>query len=174
MSFRVEKATPNDAAALGVLAAKTYTETFGYLYRPEDLACHLEAGCSEEFFKEALKKDVVFVIRDRGQLIAYAKVGKVGLPIVDCDPAARELHRIYIDTSYQHKGLGAMLMEEILSLDMMRQAPQIYLGVWENNFKAQRFYTRYGFRPIGEYQYMVGKHSDRDLIYARVRQDSLL
>ncbi|TQU30377.1 GNAT family N-acetyltransferase, partial [Xanthomonas perforans] len=34
---RIRRATPDDAEALSLLAAQTFTETFGHLYPEEDL-----------------------------------------------------------------------------------------------------------------------------------------
>ena len=39
---RIRRATPDDAEALSLLAARTFTETFGHLYPEEDLRGFLE------------------------------------------------------------------------------------------------------------------------------------
>jgi hypothetical protein len=41
MSIRLRPAVPEDAAALGQLAADAFVAAFGHLYRPEDLAAFL-------------------------------------------------------------------------------------------------------------------------------------
>jgi ribosomal protein S18 acetylase RimI-like enzyme len=44
-------------------------------------------------------------------------------------------------------------------------AAALWLSVWENNERAQRFYKRYGFEHVGEHKFMVGNTADRDFIW---------
>jgi RimJ/RimL family protein N-acetyltransferase len=45
-----------------------------------------------------------------------------------------------------------------------RGATRIYLTVFIENHRARRFYDRYGFVPVGRYDFMVGSHADEDII----------
>ena len=45
-----------------------------------------------------------------------------------------------------------------------RGAGEIYLSVFVDNHRARRFYERYGFEPVGRYDFMVGTHADEDII----------
>jgi len=63
------------------------------------------------------------------------------------------------------RGVAAALMEDAIAWARSRGAPALYLSVWENNERAQRFYRRYGFRHVGEHAFMVGRVRDRDLIW---------
>ncbi len=44
----------------------------------------------------------------------------------------------------------------------------IYIGVWSENYRAQRFYQRRGFEWCGEYLYVVGDARDREWILREV------
>lgn len=46
--MRIRQAQPDDVDLLSELSTRTFTETFGHLYRPEDLAHHLEHAYSVE------------------------------------------------------------------------------------------------------------------------------
>lgn len=153
-----------DLRPLADLAAKTFTDTFGHLYHTDDLKAHLEKAFSLPFFEDSLEKDHILIAEEQGQIAGYAKFGDVGLPI-DHDPQAdQELHRLYIDKPYLGKGIAPLLMTEMMKIPSMQQAKTIYLGVWENNSRAQKFYQKYGFEKIGEYDYPVGNHIDREWI----------
>ena len=60
-------------------------------------------------------------------------------------------------------------MDAALSHPLMNCAENIYLGVWEHNLGAQRFYKSYGFNEVGEYLFEVesGTPADRELIMLR-------
>ena len=76
---------------------------------------------------------------------------------------------MYVDKEYQGRGLGKALMLHILSLPRIATASMVYLGVWEENIRAQSLYRQYGFEPVGKYLYQVGDQYDREIIMARKR-----
>ena len=43
----------------------------------------------------------------------------------------------------------------------------LWIGVWSENLGAQRFYARYGFHKVGEYEFPVGETRDREFILRR-------
>jgi ribosomal protein S18 acetylase RimI-like enzyme len=51
-------------------------------------------------------------------------------------------------------------------LDSQSRVP-LYVGVWSENYGAQRFYARYGFRKVGEYGFPVGTTVDHEFILKR-------
>jgi len=165
------QSTRDDCEALASFAARMFSETFGHLYRPENLAAHLRQKFSPEYFAASLEMgDTILLLHDEARLIGYAKVGTVGLPVKPPIPkGAQEIQRVYIDREYQGRGLGKALMLHILSLPRIITAPVVYLGVWEENLRAQHLYTLYGFAPFGRYLYQVGDQSDREIIMARTR-----
>jgi ribosomal protein S18 acetylase RimI-like enzyme len=56
-------------------------------------------------------------------------------------------------------------MDDCLAWARGKGAKTLYLSVWENNHRAQRFYQRYGFKHLGEHKFMVGNSADRDFIW---------
>jgi len=164
MTLPIRHATPNDATALAILGARLFSENFAYLYDPRDLAAFLAESYSPEYFLQELKHCTILLAMDGADIAAYAKLGALSLPAPAPKKGAAELHRLYIASGYQGQGLGHAMMQEILSQPCMKAASEIYLGVWENNFRAQKFYAGYGFLVVGEYLYPVGGHRDRELI----------
>ena len=165
------EATPDDCEAIAALAEKTFVDAFGHLYRPENRQAHVAEKFSSEFFRAALAEgDTILMLHDAQRLIGYAKVGHLALPVKPPIPrGAQEIHRVYIDKEFQGRGLGKALMLHILSLPRIASASAVYLGVWEENLRAQHLYTLYGFAPVGKYLYQVGDQADNEIIMARVR-----
>lgn len=164
--MQIVAATADDAEAISQVAKRGYADTFGHLYTPENLSYHLDKTCSPEYFRQAMAEgDVILLAKVGGAVAGYVKAGRLGLPVDDSQ--AMELHRLYVLEPYQGRAIGKALMEAALARPPLEDAKVIYLGVWENNLKAQAFYARYGFVEAGEYTYWVGSHADRELIYKR-------
>jgi ribosomal protein S18 acetylase RimI-like enzyme len=170
MKFTTRPAKLEDCDALATFAARTFSKNFGHLYDPKDLERHLQKTCSADFFRESLKNDRLFISLDQDRIIGYVKAGKLSIPFGQAGEGAFEIHRLYVDEQYQRQRVGNTLMQSVLRLPEMQEADEIYLGVWENNYRAQAFYARHGFEVVGEYPYYVGTHIDRELIMRRARQ----
>lgn len=160
-----------ELSALEELARQCFVETFGHLYKSEDLEQHLSNTCSIEYFAEALSQgDKILIMKEGDALVGYAKYGHVRLPLKTLpDKNDREIHRLYVLASQHGKQLGGQLMEAMLADSQMQIAAVIYLGVWSENNKAQRFYQRYGFERCSEYIYYVGNHADDEFIMKRIK-----
>ena len=62
---------------------------------------------------------------------------------------AIELKRLYILKEFQGKGIAQQLMDAYLNYAIQNKYEVAWLGVWEYNFKAQKFYGKYGFEYSG-------------------------
>lgn len=167
-TFTVRRATEEDAAALAHLAEATFTETFGHLYPPEDLAAYVASAYNENGCREALADPRMaywLAEADRAPL-GFALAGYCKLPVEGLELGAGELRQLYVRSAYQNQGVGARLFDAALSWLESHYSP-LYIGVWSKNLGAQRFYGRYGFAKVGEYGFPVGKTVDREFILRR-------
>lgn len=89
------------------------------------------------------------------------------LPHPDVAPGDGEVQRLYILQGYQGGGRGTALLRTALDW-LERDGPRtLWIGVWSENYGAQRFYARHGFEIVGDYSFMVGDHADHELITRR-------
>jgi len=165
----IRRATIEDAPVLSDLAARTFTETFGYLYPPEDLAAFLadayEVGKQRTIL--AHPDYAVWLLEDEGAAIGHAAAGPCGLPHADVRPGDGELKRLYVLASHQNGGWGGRLFAEAERW-LLRDGPRtLWIGVWSENVGAQRFYARHGFERVGGYKFPVGKTLDDEFILRR-------
>lgn len=157
-------ATLDDAPALSELGARTFTETFGHLYSPENLAAFLTTHAVENWREQLASDDFsVLVVEEDGALVGYAKVGPPSLPFVPQGNPI-ELRQIYLLKAWQGKGLAEPMIAWVLDQARSRGADELYLSVFTDNHRARRFYARYGFTEVGPYKFMVGTHADEDII----------
>lgn len=157
-------AIPDDAPLLADLGRRTFTETFGHLYRPEDLAAFLLNHDSPRWREEL--SDRAFSVRlafDGAQPAGYAKVGPPSLPFKPIGVAA-ELRQLYVLKPWQGSGVARSLMAWVIEEARRRGAEHLYLSVFTDNHRARRFYVRHGFAEVGPYAFKVGNHVDEDIV----------
>lgn len=170
MTITYRQPTKQDIPALAHFAARMFSENFGYLYQQEHLSDHLQATCSEAYFTRMLDEAHLLIACDDEEIIGYAKWGVLELPVENPITPNSEIHRLYVDSTYQSQRIGHHLMQRML--ESLEDKPAVYLGVWSENDGAQRFYQRYGFTKYGEYNYMVGPHADHEFIFIRKNDKS--
>jgi ribosomal protein S18 acetylase RimI-like enzyme len=164
MTVTYRDATPADAHLLPDLFRTSFTDTFGHLYDPQDLAAFLADFTEEAWRAELRQPDLkIRLAEEDGQVVGFAKVGDPTLP-ADLRGPTIELRQFYILTPWQGRGVAAELMAWALAEGRARGAEDMILSVYIDNHRAKRFYARYGFEVIGDYAFMVGNHADEDLI----------
>ncbi|WP_411834168.1 GNAT family N-acetyltransferase [Pseudoxanthomonas mexicana] len=165
----LRRATVDDAPVLSDLAARTFTETFGHLYPPQDLAFFLADAYAVDKQRTILAHPdyAVWLLEDDGVAVGHAAAGPCGLPHPQVAPGDGELKRLYLLKPYQNGGHGSRLFRAALDW-LLRDGPRtLWIGVWSQNFGAQRFYARHGFEKVGQYLFPVGETRDDEFILRR-------
>jgi ribosomal protein S18 acetylase RimI-like enzyme len=153
-----------DLPTIDRLYRTCFIDTFGSLYAAEDLAAFLGDFTQESWAAQFSDPAYAFRIGEiDGRPAGYAKLGPLKLPAQPSGPAA-ELHQLYVLKSAHGSGMGQQLMDWVVESAKRRGAGELYLSVFTENHRAQRFYRRYGFEPVGPYKFMVGNHADEDVI----------
>ena len=165
----IRRATVEDAPLLSELAARTFTETFGHLYPPQDLQAFLADAYAVDKQRIILAHPdyAVWLLEDDGVAVGHAAAGPCGLPHPQVAPGDGELKRLYVLKSHQNDGWGARLFDTALAWLQGDGPRTLWIGVWSENFGAQRFYARYGFERVGEYEFPVGQIRDLEFILRR-------
>ncbi len=83
------------------------------------------------------------------------------------EPRAGEIRQLYVLATHQNQRLGAKLLDVAFAWLTEQKFSPLYIGVWSQNYGAQRFYGRYGFTKVGEYGFPVGKTVDHEFILKR-------
>ena len=165
----IRRATVADAAALARLTELTFTETFGHLYPPEDLAGFISSTCTPETCRKVLEdaRMAAWIVGPEGSPpVGFVVAGYCKLPVQNLEPTAGELRQLYVLSSHQNQRLGSKLFDVAIAWLEANYSP-LYIGVWSENFGAQRFYGRQGFAKVGEYGFPVGKTVDQEFILKR-------
>lgn len=156
--------TTEDVAAIDRVFRQSFCDTFAHLYRPADLESFLARFTAEAWTEEMRDPRFAFrVAQAGGEVVGYAKLGPLVLPVDAAEPAA-ELRQIYILKEWHGRGIAAALMDWAIGEARRRGCRELYLTVYVDNHRARRVYDRYGFVPVGPYHFMVGEQADEDII----------
>jgi len=163
--YTYRDATADDAEALSAFARDTWVATFGHQYPPHDLRAFLDAKFSADIQRREIADANTryrLAFDDQG-LAGYCMMGALDMPVDDA--RGLELHRLYLHQRAKGAGVGDALLRETIAWAKGKGASALYLSVWENNERAQRFYRRYGFEDHSEWDFMVGSVADCDYIW---------
>lgn len=153
-----------EASLLRELEIETYRETFSSYIQEEDLNHYFSNELSLEQIKkdlEELMSETYFVLKDE-KAVGFLKFNWGEAQTEKELEDAFEIHRIYLLKAYQGEGLGKEMFDFALKQAVERDFTWAWLGVWERNFKAQAFYSQYGFEKFSEHEYVTGNTVDTD------------
>lgn len=155
-----------DAPALSHFGRQTFCDTFAHLYKPQDLSAYLNRVYTPAIFLTdmATPGTEFRIAESSGKIIGFCKIGPVTVPLHPVPPRSIELRQLYVDRAFHGSGVAATLMAWALDRAFARDCETVYLSVYAENHRAQRFYQRHGFTVIGQYKFMVGQQADDELI----------
>jgi diamine N-acetyltransferase len=172
--WRLRPATAADAASLAAFAETMFRDTFSAANTPDDMDAYC-AGAFGEALQRAEIEDTALstvLAEDSGRLVGYVQFGAGDAPACVSPPPAWELRRLYVAPESKGSGLARELTARAVSGALAGGAASLWLGVWERNPRAIRFYEKAGFKVVGEHTFQLGRDPQRDLIMTRPALDA--
>ena len=162
----LKKCTETDVDILRSLLTKTFSDTFAHLNTPENMELYLNQAFAREQILEELENQnsAFYLIYQDGSPAGCLKVNEAAAQTEIGDPHSLEIERIYVAKEFQGTGIGGRLMDEAVRLASEQKKEYIWLGVWEKNERAIRFYERKGFYRTGSHTFTVGNDEQTDYI----------
>jgi diamine N-acetyltransferase len=159
-------ALAQDAEALAALARDTFIATFGPLYPAHDLASFVAQTYGAPIQRAQIADTSrAFRLAVQGDdLIGYCGIGPMKLPFDAGGRRTFEIYTLYVVEAAKGAGVANALMDWAIANSRARGAQDLYLGVYADNARAQRFYTRHGFEIVGRYDFPVGATIDDERI----------
>jgi len=169
VSRTIRVAREGDAAALSALAERTFRDAFGASNRAADMDLH----CARSYSPERQAAEIVdplgttVVAEHDGALVAYVQLHRGRSPGCVPHAPAVEIRRFYVLQAWHGARLARELMEDSVARAGAEGAAALWLGVWEHNPRAIRFYEKQGFTTVGEQAFVLGSDPQRDLVMVR-------
>jgi ribosomal protein S18 acetylase RimI-like enzyme len=164
----IRRANESDAAVLAELGARTFYETFVAENTPENMSAYLAKTFGPELQRVELNdpRNIFLIVENDAAPIGYARLRAGEPPACVTGPKPIELVRLYVSSTFQSGGVGARLIDACLTEARNGGYQTIWLGVWQENARAQAFYKRCNFSVVGEHVFQLGDDPQRDwLVY---------
>ncbi|GMQ24890.1 GNAT family N-acetyltransferase [Algoriphagus sp. oki45] len=162
----IRKAIPSDLADLLHMARTAFLQAFTAGNKPENVEAYLaEAFTLNQFEKElANPASTFFVAEYKGEIIGYTKVNQVPAQADIHDPESLEIARLYVLEEHLGSGLGKRLLDTAIDFAKQNRKKYLWLGVWEHNPRAIRFYEKNGLRIFGSHPFPFGDEIQTDYL----------
>jgi ribosomal protein S18 acetylase RimI-like enzyme len=162
-----------DAAEIAALAARTFRDTFAGTHDAGRMAVYLaEVFTPERIAAEIAAPTIAYLAAWRdGRAVGYAKLALGEPPACVGGPRAVELERLYVEAALHGSGVAAALMTACLEEARRRDFETLWLGVWDRNPRARRFYEKWGFRTVGTKPFVFAGDVMEDLVMARAVEE---
>ena len=153
MSVSLRELTVADAAVLRNISIATFTETFADSNSADDMALYITQRFSENQLAQELAnpESFFYTAEVQGQTVGYLKLNTGDAQTEPQQENTLEIERIYVLGTHHGHGVGQALYQHALTIANQRAASYIWLGVWEHNYRALRFYQKNGFTAFGQH-----------------------
>jgi ribosomal protein S18 acetylase RimI-like enzyme len=165
-SITITKIGPAQLAQLQAIGRQTFTETFSSTNSEENLNAYLQFGFSTSKLTAELNNpnSEFYFATLNDKVIGYLKIN-FGIAQTELqDPKAMEVERIYVLGEFQSKKVGQLLFEKALAIAKNKKVDFVWLGVWEENHRAIRFYTKNGFVAFDSHIFLMGNDKQTDIL----------
>ena len=164
--IHISKLSLSDLNELKKLSVETFYESFieanteenmqqymGNFFSTEKLAAEMSDPYSEFYFAIS-----------NGMAVGYLKInfGKSQTELQD--GKGLEIERIYVKGSMQGKKIGQLLFDKALQVARKRDVDYLWLGVWEKNPGAIKFYERNGLVKFASHSFRLGNDLQTDIM----------
>ncbi len=160
----LRKATHSDLPELLALARTSFLQAFTAGNKPENVQAYLaEAFTEDKLTKEMQEPASTFILASLGgKLVGYTKLNLAAAQADVQDPRSVEVARLYTLEEVWGKGMGQLLLEAGINFARQEGKTWLWLGVWEHNARAIRFYEKNGLRIFGSHPFPFGDEIQND------------
>lgn len=166
MSITIKQIGLPEVETLLNISRELFFTAFAHLNHPDDMAAYAsKAFTIEKLREELINPDSYFYFAYLNNEIAgYLKLNYHTAQTEFQDPEALEIERIYVDSRFQNQQIGKRLVQFAIDKALENKFSYIWLGVWDANDRAIRFYQRHGFEVFSSHEFMLGSDKQTDLL----------
>lgn len=164
--MKIRKINIDDLEALRNLSIQTFKETFEEVNTEEDMQKYLDENLSIEKLKTELENpnSKFYFAENNDEILGYLKLNFKDAQTEKLEKNHFEIERIYVLKAFLGQKIGQILFDKAIEIGREKNLEYVWLGVWEENHRAIRFYGKNGFVIFGKHDFTLGEDVQTDLL----------
>lgn len=165
-TIKIRPITLHDLKALQKIGKETFADTFSLDDNEADMQLYLEQSFAKEKLEAELtdpNSEFYFALSNK-HIVGYLKVNFGQSQTEIQDNNTFEIERIYVIKEFHGKKVGQVLYNKALDIATQRKVDYVWLGVWEENPRAIRFYEKNGFKQFDTHVFQLGDDKQTDIM----------
>jgi diamine N-acetyltransferase len=165
-SIKITKIGLEQLIPLQEIGRKTFFDTFFESDLEESMSAYLAISFSSEKLTDELEnpESEFYFATLNESVIGYLKINFGQAQTEIQNQNAMEIERIYVLQDFHGKKVGQLLFEKAMAIAKQKKVDFIWLGVWEENHRALRFYTKNGFVAFDKHIFAFGDEAQTDIM----------
>ena len=157
-NIEIRIATGDDAELLSWLGAITFYEAYFEQDSPENMVDYLGKTYNAEQIGSEIADPLTtyFIMFRKGSAIGFAKLIREAREPEIVGRSTAQIKRIYLVERVWGKGLGAIFLDHCIGIVSKEGRDSVWLDVWDQNLRAQKFYFKHGFEKVGTLEFPYG------------------
>ncbi|RKR83488.1 hypothetical protein BDD43_3697 [Mucilaginibacter gracilis] len=162
----IRKVNATEADALLQLSKKTFFDAFAAINNANDMEAYAAVSFTHQKIEMELNTpgSAFYFAVYNNEVVGYVKLNTGDAQTEFQDSYGFEIERIYILAKHQGKGFGEQLINYAIATAKREAYKYIWLGVFEKNVNAIRFYERHGFSRFSDHYFMLGTDKQKDVL----------
>lgn len=169
--FNLRAAKPRDAEAIASLGSQVFASSFGYSLSSADLEAYLESAYSNLAITGDISNaniDTIVAVDTQDRVVGFSQLTRgTTEPCLAGIEKTVELQRLYVSEDCHGAGIGRKLVNRVEEMAREQGFTTMWLGVWEDNLKAQKVYEKLGYTKIGHHDFKMGDCVQTDWILSK-------
>lgn len=165
-NITIQKVTIKDLEKLQKIGRATFSETFSSGNTEKNIEKYLTEGFSNEKLTNELNNEnsEFYFALSKNNIIGYLKINFGASQTELKDEKALEIERIYVLKEFHGRKAGQILYEKAIEIAQQKNSHYVWLGVWEENPRAIRFYKKNGFIAFDKHIFKLGDDEQTDIM----------
>lgn len=131
VKYEIKEVLADNIKELQQISRQTFLETFGSQNTAEDMKEFLDTAYAEEKLKDEVENanSSFYFLTVDNKVAGYLKVNEGHAQTEQVVPNALEVERIYLKQTFQHQGLGLVLIKLAEKIAKEKEKDNMWLGV---------------------------------------------
>ena len=164
--IKIRKIKLSELHILQHLSKTTFLEAYADNNTKENMRLYLATSFSQEQLLKELNqaKSEFYFAEMENKIVAYLKLNHGKAQTEQHNFKGLEVERIYVLQAFQRQKIGLALLKKATQIAQNKALDYVWLGVWEENVKARKFYEKNGFAAFGKHIFRFGTENQTDIM----------